>query len=65
MFLKMYSKNVVFSYIKTLLVKKTFTRCPSSVLLEPERQTRLVVRNIVLVNVFKKHNNHLQKKDIL
>ena len=31
MYLKMYSKNVVVSHIKTLLVKKkTFTRCHSS-----------------------------------
>ena len=29
MSLKMYSKNVVVSYVKTPLVKKTFKRCPS------------------------------------
>jgi hypothetical protein len=30
MSLKMYSKNVVVSYIKHFLLKKTFTRCLSS-----------------------------------
>ena len=39
MSLKMYSKNVVVSYIKTLLVKKTFTRCPSSA--EGRRKRRI------------------------